>query len=257
MKKNIKGQSLIEFAVSISVLIALLVSIPIVAKIANVNIMSIQALDYAAWRVREGNTDNTLLSQEVSDRYFAETALIVDNEKIAQGGANLGTGRNNQQIYRPDTVTVNYTPDNSPTVQGLEGASWNSINDAYDFGMYSKKGTLSINVPLENLDVIPEIASSMVIKKSLYIDSQTLSARDADAIQESMDNFDNSVIPFNSGAQSAIVNTPINAVILGLRVATLPITVLLNENVFDHYTLSDVAVKHDEVPADRLAVFVP
>ena len=93
MKTKHQGQSLIEFAISVIVLVAFLLAIPIIAKIANANIMSIQALDYAAWRVREGNTDNDKLTQEVSDRYFGETALIVDNEKINNQGVRLGTGK--------------------------------------------------------------------------------------------------------------------------------------------------------------------
>lgn len=245
MKGKQIGQAAVEFAVSFSVLIALILSIPILAKIANANIMSIQALDYAAWRVREGNTNNLELSREVSDRYFGETALVVDDERINDQGANLGRGRNNQQIYQNDSVTINYTPDTS-SMSGAEGRPWNSLNSASNLGLYDKKGTVSINLPLENLDVIPEIASSLVINKSLYIDNQALTARDHTEIQNSMDNFDSTFIPNNGGVQNSLV-TSTNIVITGLKGFVV--------DVLNHHELKDIRVDHDAVPQDRLATF--
>lgn len=249
MRHSVEGQSLIEFAVSVSVLIALVVSIPIIAKIANVNVMSIQALDYAAWRAREGNTDNSKLSQEVNDRYFGETALIVDDEKINHKGAQLGTGKNNEQIYRNNTVTVNYNADHSKMSQGASRGLWNHVNDNYKLGLYNKKGTLSINVPLENLNIIPEISDSMTITKSLYIDNQMLNARDQKEIQDNMNNFKEVVLPYNNGIQKRVLNGPANRAIQTLSI--IPI------NVFKDYRLREVTVNHDEVPDDRLANFIP
>lgn len=253
MKRNIAGQSAVEFAVSVSVLIALILSIPILAKIANANIMSIQALDYAAWRVREGNINNVGLSREVSDRYFGETALIVDDQQINDQGAKLGTGKGNQQIYQNDTVSINYNADSS-NMNGAQGASWNNLDRVTNLGMYDKKGTVSINLPLENLDVIPEIASSMVISKSIYIDNQALTARDQTEIQSSMNNFDSVVIPNNGGSQNFFVRST-NIVIAGLKVVSDGALGLLD--VLDHHKLDDVEVDHDAVPADRLATFNP
>ena len=146
MKYKESGQAAVEFAVSFSVLIALILSIPILAKTANANIMSIQALDYAAWRIREGNTNNEELTREVSNRYFGETALIVDDEQIDNQGARLGTGKQNQQIYRNGSVTINYTADAS-NMRGAQGAVWNNIDRETNLGMYDKKGTVSINLP--------------------------------------------------------------------------------------------------------------
>ena len=249
MKHSVEGQSLIEFAVSVSVLIALLVSIPIIAKIANVNVMSIQALDYAAWRAREGNVDNSKLTQEVNDRYFGETALIVDDEKINHQGAQLGTGKDNEQIYRSNTVTVNYNADNSKMSKGASRGLWNHMDDDYKLGLYNKKGTLSINVPLENLNVIPEIADSITITKSVYIDNQTLSARDQREIQNNMDDFKSIILPYNNGAQKKLLNEPTNLAIETLRVIPL--------DVFQDYRLRDVTVNHEEVPDDRLTEFAP
>lgn len=252
MKHYVKGQSLIEFAVSVSVLIGLLVSIPIIAKIANVNIMSIQALDYAAWRVREGTIDNSLLSQQVNDRYFGETALIVDDDRINHQGIKLGTGKNNEQIYRNNTVTLNFVADDSQMSRGSSRGLWNKLDDDYKLGLYDKKGTLSINVPLENLNVIPEIADSITIKKSIYIDSQALSARDQKSIQDNMDNFKNTVIPYNDNSlkgQKNAVSKPTN-IAIGL-IGLIPL------DIFQDYKLKDVEVKHDEVPRDRLARFEP
>lgn len=253
MKNKESGQAAIEFAVSFSVLIALILSIPILAKIANANIMSIQALDYAAWRVREGNTDNMELSREVSDRYFGETALIVDDEQINDQGARLGTGKGNQQIYQNDSVTINYNADSS-NMSGAQGASWNNFDRVTNLGIYDKKGTVSINVPLENLDVIPEIASSMTISKSLYIDNQALTARDKSQIQNSMNNFDSVVIPNNGGSQDLFVK-PANIAIAGLKLISDSTLGLLD--VLDHHKLEDVEVDHDAVPKDRLATFNP
>lgn len=253
MKRNIAGQSAVEFAVAVSVLIALILSIPILGKIANANIMSIQALDYAAWRVREGNTDNTQLSREVSDRYFGETALIVDDQQINDQGAKLGTGKGNQQIYQNDSVTINYNADSS-NMSGAQGVVWNNFDRVTNLGVYDKKGTVSINLPLENLDVIPEIASSMTISKSLYIDNQALTARDKSQIQGSMDNFDSVVIPNNGGSQNLLVGAT-NTVIAGLKAISDVSFGLLD--VFDHHRVKDVKVDHDAVPADRLATFNP
>ncbi|WP_019672535.1 TadE/TadG family type IV pilus assembly protein [Psychrobacter lutiphocae] len=245
MKVNESGQAAVEFAVSVSVLIALVLAIPILAKIANANIMSIQALDYAAWRVREGNTNNELLSQEVSDRYFGETALVVDNEKLNHRGAKLGKGKDNQQIYRNNTVTINYAPDNSDD-------SWNKIEDLYKFGLYDQKGAVSINLPLENLNVIPEIVESLTIKKSLYVDNQTLTARDQKEIQDNMDNFNDIVIPYNNDAQKKATNIFYNTIIKGIDLSAGWI-----DSVFSDHQVEDVKVNHNEVPDDRLVEFKP
>lgn len=253
MKTKESGQAAVEFAVSFAVLIALILSIPILAKIANANIMSIQALDYAAWRVREGNTDNTELSREVSDRYFGETALIVDGEQINDQGAKLGTGKDNQQIYQNDSVTIEYNADSS-NMRGAQGVVWNNLDRVTNLGMFDKKGTVSINVPLENLDVIPEIAGSMTISKSLYIDNQALTARGKGEIQSSMNNFDNLVIPNNGGSQDLYVE-PTNFAIAGLKSISDAALGLLD--VLDHHSLKDVEVDHDAVPTDRLANFNP
>ena len=253
MKNKESGQAAIEFAVSFSVLVALILSIPILAKIANANIMSIQALDYAAWRVREGNTDNGELSREVSDRYFGETALIVDDQQINDQGARLGTGKDNQQIYQNDSVTINYNADSSK-MSGVQGANWNNLDKVTNLGMYDKKGTVSISLPLENLDVIPEIASSITINKSLYIDNQALTARDKSQIQSSMDNFDSVVIPNNGGSQNFFVQST-NLAIEGLKLISDASLGLLD--VLDHHKLDDVKIDHDAVPADRLATFQP
>lgn len=245
MKRNIAGQSAVEFAVSVSVLIALILSIPILAKIANANIMSIQALDYAAWRVREGNTDNAELSREVSDRYFGETALVVDDEQINDQGAKLGTGKGNEQIYQNDTVTVAYTPKNSKD-------SWDTIDNLYEFGLYEKKGTVSINLPLENLNVIPEIADSMTISKSIYIDNQALTARDSREIDDQMDDFDNVlVLPYNNGLQKD-TNSFYNFFISTSNAALGWI-----DDVFVDHEIEEIEIDHDAVPADRLATFNP
>lgn len=249
MRSQIEGQSLIEFAVSVSVLIALLVSIPILAKIANVNVMSIQALDYAAWRVREGNTNNSRLSQEVNDRYFGETALIVDDEKINHQGAKLGIGKNDEQIYKKNTVTINYNADYSDMSSGNTKRLWNKMDKDYKFGLYNKKGTLSINVPLENLSVIPEIADSMTIAKSIYIDNQTLGANDKEGIQNNMNKFNSVILPYNNGKQKEYLSKPTNRAISVLRIIPM--------DVFDDYELKSISIKHDEIPDDRLAEFVP
>lgn len=247
MKVYESGQSAVEFAVAVSVLIALLLAIPILAKIANANIMTIQALDYAAWRVREGNTDNDALSREVNDRYFGETALVVDDKKINHQGAMLGTGRDNEQIYQNGSVTVNYTANNED-MGGGTGKLWNNVDRSYNLGLNDKKGVVSINVPLENLDVLPEIASSTVIRKSIYIDNQALTARDKVEIQDNMNGFGDIIIPYNDGLQSKS-NELVNGAMDLMRV--IPVDVL------DHHQLEDIDIDHDAVPEDRLARFEP
>lgn len=245
MKRDIAGQSAVEFAVSVSVLIALVLSIPILAKIANANIMSIQALDYATWRVREGNTNNQELSREVSDRYFGETALVVDDEQINDQGAKLGIGKGNQQIYQNDAVTIAYTPNNSTD-------SWDAIDNLYELRLYEKKGTVSINLPLENLNVIPEIVDSMTISKSIYIDNQALTARDKQDINENMKDFDSIlVLPYNNNLQKN-TNSAYNLVI-----STVSATLGSINDVFEDYKIEEVEINHDAVPADRLATFNP
>lgn len=243
-----QGQSLIEFAISVMVLVVFLLAIPMIAKIANANIMTTQALDYAAWRVREGNIDNDVLSREVSDRYFAETALIVDNEKINNQGVKLGTGKDGQQIYEPDTVSINYIA-NSDKMSGANGAVWNQVNDDYNFHLYDKKGTVSINLPLQNLDVIPEITGSMTISKTLYVDNQTLAAPDAKHIQNQLRQANAiKILPYNNGLQKN-TNKLTNAAITALRVATI--------GLIDEKTVKDVIVNESAVPNDRLATYQP
>ena len=248
MRKSHQGQSLIEFAISVMVLVAFLLAIPIIAKIANANIMSIQALDYAAWRVREGNTDNDKLTQEVSDRYFGETALIVDNEKIFNQGVRLGTGKEGQQIYEPDTVSINYIA-NSDKISGVNGFLWSTVNDDYKLRLYDKKGTVSINLPLQNLDVLPEITNSMTISKTLYIDSQTLAASDANHIQNQLNQANSmKILPYNSGLQKN-TNKITNSAITALKVATI--------GLIDEKKIEDISVKESAVPDDRLTTYQP
>mgnify|MGYP000010422174 FL=1 len=252
MKSKHQGQSLIEFAISVIVLVAFLLAIPIIAKIANANIMSIQALDYAAWRVREGNTDNDKLTQEVSDRYFGETALIVDNEKINNQGVRLGTGKSGEQIYEPDTVSINYIPDNSKA-SGWYAQPWNALDSQYKLPIYDKKGTVSINLPLQNLDVIPEITSSMTISKTLYVDSQTLAAKENSEITQKLSNMNMEIIPYNKSGQKQLNHVLNDSVITILNALPIP----NSYNPFETNKISDISVKEDAVPTDRLAPYQP
>lgn len=252
MKSKQQGQSLIEFAISVMVLVAFLLAIPIIAKIANANIMSVQALDYAAWRVREGNTNNDKLTQEVSDRYFGETALIVDNEKINNQGVRLGMGKSGEQIYEPDTVSINYIPDDSKS-SGLTGRAWNTLDAQYKLPVYDKKGTVSINLPLQNLDVIPEITSSMTISKTLYVDSQTLAAKDGAEIKQKIGNMNMEIVPYNKSGQKQLNHILNDSLIILLNALPIP----NNYNPFETNKISDISVKEDAVPSDRLATYQP
>lgn len=231
------GQSIVEFVASIGVLVAFLIGIPIVAKIANVNIMSIQALDYATWRVREGNTDNNQLTQEISDRYFGETALVVSGHKIENTGVKLGTGKNYEQIYQKDTVNVAYVPKSDiPKGDGI-------LKNQYKLPLSDKAGEVIINVPLENLDVLLEIPSSITIKNSLYIDNQSLTARDGEEIRQRMGEIKETIVPYNNEIQRKSYRILNNTVISALNL--IPI---LRE-----YKLKDVSISESTLPQDRLA----
>lgn len=231
------GQSIVEFVASIGVLVAFLIGIPIVAKIANVNIMSIQALDYATWRVREGNTDNNQLTQEISDRYFGETALVVSGHKIENTGVKLGTGKNYEQIYQKDTVNVAYVPKSDiPKGDGI-------LKNQYKLPLSDKAGEVIINVPLENLDVLSEIPSSITIKNSLYIDNQSLTARDGEEIRQRMGEIKETIVPYNNEIQRKSYRILNNTVISALNL--IPI---LRE-----YKLKDVYISESTLPQDRLA----
>lgn len=233
------GQSIVEFVASIGVLVAFLIGIPIVAKIANVNIMSIQALDYATWRVREGNPDNNQLTQEVSDRYFGETALVVSGYKIENAGVRLGTGKNSEQIYQKDTVNIAYLPKSDiPKVDGV-------LKNQYKLTLSDKAGEVVINVPLENLDVLPEIPSSMTIKNSLYIDNQPLTARDGEEIKQIMGEIKEIIVPYNNGIQRKSYHILNDEVISALNL--IPI---LRE-----HKLKDVSISESTLPQDRLAEY--
>lgn len=233
------GQSIVEFVASIGVLVAFLIGIPIVAKIANINIMSIQALDYATWRVREGNTDNNQLTQEVSDRYFGETALVVSGYKIENAGVRLGTGKNYEQIYQKDTVNVAYIP--KPNIPKVDGV----LKNQYKLPLSDEAGEVVINVPLENLDVLSEIPSSMTIKNSLYIDNQSLTARDGEEIKQRMGEIKETIVPYNNGIQRKSYRILNNTVISALNL--IPI---LRE-----YKLKDVSISESTLPQDRFAEY--
>lgn len=235
------GQSLAEFAISVSVLIVFLLGIPMVAKIANVNIMSIQALDYAAWRVREGNTNNTKLTTEVSDRYFGETALIVDSQKVLHSGANLGTGKNGNQIYQYDSVSVQYTA--TPHIPNDF-----KLEKGYKLPITQKSGVVSINVPLQNLNVISQIPESLTINKSLYIEAQTLTAQDNTEIKQKIGDISNTIVPYNSGAQKTS-NKLVNAFIGVLKGVTLG---FINE-----HKIASIDIEESTLPKDRLEVYKP
>lgn len=240
MRQNTqKGQSMVEFAIAVSALLVFLVGIPIIAKIANVNVLSIQALDYAAWRVREGNTDNDKLSSEINDRYFGETALIVDDEKIINTGARLGMGRDGQDIYEANSVRIDYTKDtNGNGLSVLSRGANLPIND--------KKGVVSITTPLQNLDVMPEIASNITINKSLYVDNQSLTALDGTDIQNHLKSMSSTMIPYNNGLQKA-QNNVANSIISALNV--IPI--------FSEHKIEDPYVPESTVPKDRMVKFAP
>lgn len=237
------GQSMVEFVAGVVVFVAFLIGIPIVAKIANINIMSIQALDYAAWRVREGNTDDVKLTSEVSDRYFGETALVVSDDKIAHAGARLGRGKDFEQIYQADTVSVMYTKKSDiPKVD-------NTLKDRYNLPLSDKAGEVVINVPLENLDVLPEISSTMTISKSMYIDNQALTARDSIDIRQKLDSVDKTIIPYNSGHQKNLYKNTINPLIRLLRIASV--------GHMNEYTIEDVHINENGIPKDRLVEYRP
>lgn len=231
------GQSIVELVASIGVLVAFLIGIPIIAKIANVNIMSIQALDYAAWRAREGNHDNQQLTQEVSDRYFGETALVVSDQKIENTGARLGAGKHYEQIYQRDTVNVAYVQKSDvPKIDSV-------LKDQYKFPLSDKAGEVVINVPLENLDVLPEITSSMTIKNSLYIDNQSLTALDGEEIKQRLEAIKPAVVPYNNGTQRKsyhILNDTVFKILNAIP-------------ILKEHKIQDVSVDDSAAPQDRLA----
>lgn len=233
------GQSIVEFVASVGVLVAFLIGIPIVAKIANINIMSIQALDYATWRVREGNTDNNQLTQEVSDRYFGETALVVSGHKIENTGVRLGTGKNYEQIYQKDTVNVAYIP--KPNIPKVDSV----LKSQYKLPLSDKAGEVVINVPLENLDVLSEIPSSMTIKNSLYVDNESLTARDGEEIKQRIGEIKGTIVPYNNGIQRKSYHLLNNTVI-----STLNLIPILRE-----HKLKDVSINESALPQDRLAEY--
>lgn len=233
------GQSIVEFVASIGVLVAFLIGIPIIAKIANVNIMSIQALDYATWRVREGNTDNNQLTQEVGDRYFGETALVVSGHKIENAGVRLGAGKNHEQIYQKDTVNVVYIP--KPNIPKVDSV----LKNQYKLLLSDKAGEVVINVPLENLDVLSEIPSSMTIKNSLYIDNQSLTARDGEEIKKRMEEIKETIVPYNNGTQRR-----------SYQILNDTVFNILNETrILKEHKIKNISVNDSALPQDRLAEY--
>lgn len=189
--------------------------------------------------MREGNTDNNQLTQEVSDRYFGETALVVSGYKIENAGVRLGTGKNSEQIYQKDTVNVAYiSKPNLPKVDSV-------LKNQYKLPLSDKAGEVVINVPLENLDVLPKIPSSMTIKNSLYIDNQSLTARDGEEIKQRMGEIKETIVPYNNGIQRKSYHSLNNTVISALNL--IPI---LRE-----YKLKGVSIGESTLPEDRLAEY--
>lgn len=248
-KNNEQGQSLVEFVASVGVLLAFLIGIPIVAKIANANLMSVQALDYAAWRVREGNMDNQRLTRETNDRYFGEKALVVDNEKIDNLGVRLGTGKDNQQIYQANTMSVSYT--SNPQI--ANNGNFKKLLNGFGFPLDEKSGTVAIRVPLENLAVFKDedmadgkMADKLVITKSLYIDNQSLTATDNGAIEGMVRGMPNARVPYNNDSffwqrkSYKIVND------IGIR-ALKPIT--------KESKITDIKADESHIPKDRMVQY--
>lgn len=208
-KSDEQGQSLVEFVASVGVLLAFLIGIPLVAKIANANLMSIQALDYAAWRVREGNTTSEQLTRETNDRYFGEKALVVDNEKIDNLGVRLGTGKDNQQIYQANTMSVSYTP--NPQI--ANNGNFKKLLNGFRFPLDKKSGTVAIRVPLENLAIFKDeymadgkewkMADKLVITKSLYIDNQSLTAAGNQDIKNMVKDMPSVRVPYDNAQRES------------------------------------------------------
>ena len=66
-----RGAATTEFVVSAGVLVSLLLGLPMLGKMANVNTTAVQASRYAAWEATVGKRDTIRLANEIEHRFFA------------------------------------------------------------------------------------------------------------------------------------------------------------------------------------------
>lgn len=165
-----KGVGVIEFAVSAGMLVIFIIAIPLVGKIANLNILAIQSLDYAAWEVqkREGTATSAILTRDVNDRFFAASGAYVKTGSVPLG-ANLGfSGAQGKAMVIRGSVKVQVTP------------ITNRSNDLFNFdevGRLTRDLKLSSNsyykvkvtVPLTNLKMLDGLSDSLVITKEMNV----------------------------------------------------------------------------------------
>lgn len=168
--QNQKGVGVIEFAVSAGMLVIFIITIPLIGKIANLNLLAIQSLDYAAWEVqkREGTATSAILTRDVNDRFFAASGAYVKTGSVPLG-ANLGfSGAQGKAMVTRGSVKVQVTP------------ITNNSNDRFNFhdiGRLTRDLKLSSNsyykvkvtVPLVNLKMLEGLTDSLVITKEMNV----------------------------------------------------------------------------------------
>lgn len=165
-----QGVGVVEFAVSAGMLVIFIIAIPLIGKIANLNILAIQSLDYAAWEVqkREGTATSAILTRDVNDRFFAASGAYVKTGSVPLG-TNLGfTGAQGKPIVARGSVRVQVTP------------ITNKSNDLFNFnevGRLTRDLKLSsdsyykvkVTVPLTNLKMLDGLSDSLVITKEMNV----------------------------------------------------------------------------------------
>ena len=108
MSKKQKGQSIAEFVIAATVFSILLISIPMISKLATVKLKTEQAADYVAWRVNKGiNTnDPDTMSREVGQRFFARTGADVLSERNADCDDAADQDMSGNSLVHWDSVKV-------------------------------------------------------------------------------------------------------------------------------------------------------
>ncbi len=165
-----KGVGVIEFAVSAGLLVIFIIVIPLIGKIANLNILAIQSLDYAAWEVqkREGTATSSILTRDVNDRFFAASGAYVKTGSVPLGENQGFTGAKGKSMVARGSVKVQVTPITDGT------------NDRFNFdyvGRLTRDLKLSSNsyykvkvtVPLTNLRMLDGLSDSLVITKEMNV----------------------------------------------------------------------------------------
>ena len=140
-----KGHALPEFVAMGAVFLPLVLMVPMMGKVADMNQTTIQASRYAAWErtvASEADKSEPVLQMETRRRFFQKSDVFIKTDEAPQAAAEqqnvLWRAYSNDRFMGTVTENVNLAGSNSATPGSLGGSVTNIIS-----GLASTMGSLS------------------------------------------------------------------------------------------------------------------